>query len=69
MAEATLSRNGIAYVHWGNSWQLRSYQDFRHYIDDLIYIHDLPKTDLSSFAAVVVPMRWMRRRSIHMHGN
>lgn len=45
----------IAYIHWGNSWQLRSFQDFRHYLDDLIYIHDLPKVDLSAYAAVVMP--------------
>ncbi len=55
MADAKTSRRGIAYIHWGNSWQLRSFQDFRHYIDDLIYIHDLPKVDLTSYAAVVMP--------------
>ncbi|WDZ80315.1 hypothetical protein PWG15_21205 (plasmid) [Ensifer adhaerens] len=53
MAETT--RKGIAYIHWGNSWQLRSFQDFRHYIDDLIYIRDLPTVDLTSYAAVVMP--------------
>lgn len=53
MAEAPGKR--IAYIHWGNSWQLRSFQDFRHHIDDLIYIHDLPKVDLSSYAAAVMP--------------
>ena len=46
---------GIAYIHWGNSWQLRSYQDFHHHIDALIYIHDLPKVDLQRYAAVIVP--------------
>lgn len=46
---------GIAYIHWGNSWQLRSYQDFHHHIDDLIYIHDLPEVDLSAYRAVVMP--------------
>lgn len=55
MAEAPKSGKGIAYIHWGNSWQLRSFRDFRHYIDDLIYIHDLPKVDLSSYSAVVMP--------------
>ena len=45
----------IAYIHWGNSWQLRSFQDFNHYIDDLIYIHDLPRFDLSTYAAVIMP--------------
>lgn len=55
MAEALKSGKGIAYIHWGNSWQLRSFRDFRHYIDDLIYIHDLPKVDLSSYAAAVMP--------------
>ncbi len=48
-------REGIAYIHWGNSWQLRSYQDFHHYIDTAIYIHDLPKVDLARFAAVIMP--------------
>lgn len=46
---------GIAYFHWGNSWQLRSYQDFHHHIDALIYIHDLPKVDLQRYAAVIMP--------------
>lgn len=55
MAEARPRGKGVAYIHWGNSWQLRSFQDFRHYIDDLIYVHDLPKVDLSSYAAVVMP--------------
>jgi hypothetical protein len=55
MADAATRKKGIAYIHWGNSWQLRSFQDFRHYLDDLIYIHDLPKVDLSSYAAVVMP--------------
>lgn len=55
MAETTKPRKRIAYIHWGNSWQLRSFQDFRHHIDDLIYIHDLPKVDLTSYAAVVMP--------------
>ena len=55
MAEAPKSGKGIAYIHWGNSWQLRSFRDFRHYIDDLVYIHDLPKVDLSSYSAVVMP--------------
>jgi hypothetical protein len=55
MAEAWKSGKGIAYIHWGNSWQLRSFQDFRHYIDDLIYINDLPTVDLSSYAAVIMP--------------
>lgn len=45
----------IAYIHWGNSWQLRSFQDFNHYIDDLIYIHDLPRFDLSTYAAIIMP--------------
>lgn len=58
-SEADKVRNtrtsGIAYVHWGNSWQLRSFQDFNHYIDDLIYIHDLPQTDLNAYRAVIMP--------------
>jgi hypothetical protein len=55
MAETSRQGKGIAYIHWGNSWQLRSFRDFRHYIDDLIYINDLPGIDLSSYAAVVMP--------------
>src|SRR5262245_39447462 len=55
MSDATKTGKGVAYVHWGNSWQLRSFQDFRYYLDDLIYIHDLPKIDLSAYAAVVMP--------------
>lgn len=55
MAEVANRAKGIAFIHWGNSWQLRSFQDFRHHIDDLIYIHDLPKVDLSAYQAVVMP--------------
>ncbi|QEW18170.1 hypothetical protein LA6_000330 [Marinibacterium anthonyi] len=46
---------GIAYIHWGNSWQLRSFQDFGHWIDDLIYIHDLPRVNLDAYRCVVLP--------------
>ncbi|OZB20281.1 MAG: hypothetical protein B7X55_00820 [Rhodobacterales bacterium 34-62-10] len=45
----------IAYIHSGNSAQTRSFQDFSHYLDDLIYLNDLPKTDLSHYDAVIVP--------------
>lgn len=55
MLDKTTTGKGIAYVHWGNSWQLRSFQDFNHYIDDLVYIHDLPSVDLSTYAAVIMP--------------
>ncbi len=55
MPEYSERSKGIAYIHWGNSWQLRSFQDFRHYIDDLIYIHDLPKVNLGAYKAVVIP--------------
>ncbi|WP_299815064.1 hypothetical protein [uncultured Roseibium sp.] len=55
MSETAERSKGIAYIHWGNSWQLRSFQDFNHYIDDLIYIHDLPKVDLSAYKAVIMP--------------
>ena len=54
MAEQSFRRR-IAYIHWGNSWQLRAFEDFSHYLDDLIYIHDLPKVDLTIYAAVVMP--------------
>lgn len=55
MVEGPEPGKGVAYIHWGNSWQLRSFQDFRHYIDDLVYIHDLPKVDLSGYRAVIMP--------------
>ncbi|MHA7777107.1 hypothetical protein [Roseibium sp. M-1] len=55
MSDAPGRKKGIAYVHWGNTWQLRSFQDFNHFIDDLIYIHDLPKVDLNAYKAVILP--------------
>jgi len=55
MPDLRAPTKGIAYIHWGNSWQLRSFRDFRHHLDDLIYIHDLPKVDLSAYKAVVMP--------------
>ena len=55
MSDADGRTKGIAYLHWGNSWQLRSYQDFNHHIDALIYIHDLPKVDLDAYKAVIMP--------------
>jgi hypothetical protein len=75
MAE-TRRGKGIAYIHWGNSWQLRSFQDFRHYLDDLVYIHDLPKVDLSAYAAVVMPdamdsaapLAYAEQLNAYMHG-
>lgn len=45
----------IAYLHCGNNAQLRSFQDFSHYIDDLVYLGDLSNIDLSAYAAVIVP--------------
>jgi len=45
----------IAYLHCGNASQLRSFEDFSHWLDVRIYLGDLEKHDLSQYAAVVVP--------------
>ncbi|MCF3932745.1 hypothetical protein L1787_04855 [Acuticoccus sp. M5D2P5] len=45
----------IAFLHGGNNAQLRSFEDFSHSIDDLIYLGDLPRCDLRQYAAVIVP--------------
>ncbi|MDF2372109.1 MAG: hypothetical protein P1V21_15105 [Rhizobiaceae bacterium] len=44
----------IAYLHWGSAYQLRSFQDFSHYIDEQIYLGDLGQVDLNQFAAIIV---------------
>ena len=45
----------IAYLHGGNNAQLRSFEDFSHHLDDLIYLEDLAARDLRQYAAVIVP--------------
>lgn len=45
----------IAFLTWGNGSQIRSFHDFIHLLDDMIYLPDLPKHDLGQYAAVVLP--------------
>ncbi|MBJ3778414.1 hypothetical protein [Acuticoccus mangrovi] len=45
----------IAFLHGGNNAQLRSFEDFSHHLDDLVYLDDLPGCDLRHYAAVIVP--------------
>lgn len=51
---STLNKK-IAYLTWGNGSQIRSYQDFSYYIDELIYIRNLEQYVLFDYAAIVVP--------------
>lgn len=50
-----MTHKKIAYLTWGNACQMRSFQDFSALLDDMIYLGDLPRHDLSKYAAVVVP--------------
>ena len=45
----------IAFLTWGNGSQIRSFHDFGHYLDDMLYLRDLHRHDLSRYAAIVVP--------------
>lgn len=45
----------IAYLTWGSSSEITSFHDFTGYLDDLIYVRDLPSHDLGECAAIVVP--------------
>ena len=45
----------IAFLTWGNGSQIRSFHDFNHLLDDMLYLGDLERHDLSQYAAVVVP--------------
>lgn len=47
----------IAFLSWGSSCQIRSFQDFHHLLDDLIYVRELEAHDLSQYAAVIIPDR------------
>ncbi len=44
----------IAYITWGCGSQIISFRDYAHYMDDMIYIHDLPSYDLTQYAAVII---------------
>ncbi|OEO31196.1 hypothetical protein VW23_017690 [Devosia insulae DS-56] len=45
----------IAFLTWGNGSQIRSFHDFNHLLDDMLYLRELDRHDLSQYAAVVVP--------------
>lgn len=45
----------IAYLTWGNGSQIRCFQDFAAYLDDMLYLPELTADELSHYAAVVVP--------------
>ena len=45
----------IAFLTWGNGSQVRSFHDFTHLLDDMIYLPDLASHDLGRYAAVVLP--------------
>jgi hypothetical protein len=45
----------IAYITWGSASQLTSFQDFSRYLDDMIYMRELERYDLTQYAAVVLP--------------
>ena len=45
----------IAFLTWGNGAQIRSFHDFNRYLDDMLYVRELDRHDLSQYAAIVVP--------------
>jgi hypothetical protein len=45
----------IGFVTSGDGAQLQSYQDFKQYLDEEIYLRTLDQTDLRQFKAIVVP--------------
>jgi hypothetical protein len=45
----------IAYITWGCSSQVRSFQDFSKYLDNMLYLRELEKHDLTRYAAIVIP--------------
>ena len=45
----------IGYVTWGNASQVRSFHDFGHLLDDMLYLRELDRHDLSRYAALIVP--------------
>ncbi|BDU37835.1 hypothetical protein [Vibrio nigripulchritudo] len=44
----------IAYITWGCGSQILSFRDYAHWMDDMIYLNDLPSTDLTQYAAVII---------------
>ena len=44
----------IGYITWGCGSQVLSFRDYSHWIDDLIYVHELPKINLNQYAAVII---------------
>lgn len=45
----------IGYVTWGNAAQVRSFQDFAHLLDDMLYLRELDRQDLGAYAAIIIP--------------
>ena len=45
----------IGYITWGNASQVRSFHDFAHLLDDMLYLRELERHDLSRYAALIVP--------------
>ncbi|WP_141649769.1 hypothetical protein [Rhizobium sp. PDO1-076] len=40
---------------WGNAAQVRSFQDFAHLLDDVLYLRELDRHDLGAYAAIIIP--------------
>jgi hypothetical protein len=45
----------IGYITWGNASQIRSFRDFSSFLDDILYLKDLGRHDLTRYAAIIVP--------------
>ena len=46
----------IAYITWGMlARRSRSFQDFSGYLDDMLYLRELERHDLTRYAAIVIP--------------
>ena len=50
-----LAMKKIAYLTWGNGSQIRSFQDYAAWLDDLLYLGALDRHDLRDYACVVLP--------------
>jgi hypothetical protein len=59
----------IAFLTWGNGSQIRSFHDFGAYLDDMLYLRELDRHDLSQYAAVVVPDAGQRGRARARQGD
>ncbi|WP_104400656.1 hypothetical protein [Vibrio penaeicida] len=44
----------IGYITWGCGSQVLSFRDYAHWMDDMIYLQDLPHTDLTQYAAIII---------------